>query len=192
MSIFSKKTTDQKAEQKAQKKQRKEEIARRDEVIRGHLGKMEKISNTITTTSAAEAMDNKETVITSMTGQYDGKNACMVCTDRRIIIAYGIGAGTIELPYTDIDRVDTGRRFSGSWVTLHNGSQATTLGKSSASDEKVQKVKNAVREQQETSSEGSAPSVPSVGDLTKLAELHAAGVLTDAEFTAAKAKALGL
>jgi hypothetical protein len=52
----------------------------------------------------------------------------------------------------------------------------------------VEQAINAVHTPQSVTQAQPAPMV----DLAKLAELHAAGVLTDAEFTAAKAKALGI
>lgn len=190
MNIFSKTTPEQKAAKKAEKKQHQELIAARETAINATLGKMEKLNHLIVITSAAEALTDDETILTAMTGEYDGKSACMVLTDHRIVITFGIAAGTVELPYADVDRVDVGRKFSGSWVALHNGSQTTTVNKSSASDAKYQDVKRIVREQQETTG-GSAPAVDA-DQLSKLADLHASGVLTDKEFTAAKAKALGL
>jgi hypothetical protein len=190
MSIFSKTDPQEKAAKKAEKKRRQEIITARETAINNTLGKVEKLNHIITITSAAEALTDDETVLTAMTGDYSGKNACMVLTDHRIIIAYGIGAGIVELPYTDIDRVDVGRKLNGSWVAFHNAGQTTTVNKSTASDKKCEEVKRVVRDQQQTTV-GSVPTVDA-DQLSKLAELHASGVLTDEEFTAAKAKALGL
>lgn len=87
MNIFSKTTPEQKAAKKAEKKQRQETIATRETAINATLGKMEKLNHLIVITSAAEALTDDETVLTAMTGDYSGKNACMVLTDHRIIIA---------------------------------------------------------------------------------------------------------
>ncbi|MBK4145376.1 hypothetical protein GWP26_02195 [Corynebacterium macginleyi] len=55
----------------------------------------------------------------------------------------------------------------------------------------VSAARRAIKQLSEPSTTETANGV-GVGDLTKLAELHAAGVLTDEEFASAKAKALGL
>ncbi|HJE84070.1 MAG TPA: SHOCT domain-containing protein [Corynebacterium amycolatum] len=189
MSIFNK-NPEQKAAKKADKKARKAIVAAHSEAITSALGKSELLSSMIVIGTAAETIKDTETIITAMTGEHRSKNACMVLTDERIIITYGVGAGTVELPYNDIDRVDTGRKFSGAWVELHNGSQTTELKKSLTKDSKLDDVKRIVREQQGRGAE--APASSGVADLAKLAELHASGVLTDEEFSAAKAKALGI
>ena len=62
-----------------------------------------------------------------------------------------------------------------------------------ATDEAKAVVSAARRALEQVSAPSSAPeSSGSLDDLQKLADLHDAGVLTDEEFAAAKAKALGL
>lgn len=55
----------------------------------------------------------------------------------------------------------------------------------------VSAARRAIKQLSEPSTTETANGV-AVDDLTKLAELHVAGVLTDEEFASAKAKALGL
>ena len=190
MSIFNKTTPEQKAAKKAEKQARKATVAANSEAINNALSTMEKLNCLTVIGTAAETVNDTETIITAMTGEHRGKNACMVLTDQRIVITFGFAAGTVELPYSDIDRVDVGRKFSGAWVELHNGSQTTEVKKSTAKDSKLDEVKRVVREQQSKHSD--APESSGVADLSKRADLPAAGVLTDEEFSAAKAKALGI
>lgn len=194
MSLFSRKTPEEKAAAKQERKDlRAAADARRDRVL-DHLTKLERTTYYGPAHNAAQLLADDETILLAATGEEDGsdKKACIVCTDRRIIIGTaGLSAGQIDLPYDGIDKVDVGSTLRGGWVTLHNGSQKTRVEKSVSSN--IQEIRQIVRDHQVSAPEDPASSVgPGVEDLAKLADLHAAGVLTDDEFTAAKAKALGL
>lgn len=188
MSLF-KKSPDE----KAAKQQRKKTLERRQEEINAHLGRLEKAIGgiAIAVNSVAEVLYDDEKVITATTGKCEGKYACLACTDQRIVVAYGVLTGRIELPYDDIDRVDTGRKFSGSWISLHNSLQQTKIEKSQASDERMHEIKDTIRAQQ-AASPASPGAVSDTSQIARLSELHESGALTDEEFSAAKAKILGL
>lgn len=188
MALFSRKTPEEKATQKAEKTGRD---AKRKSLA-DSLTRTERMTHGSAINVTADEISLDETLIFSATGELDDQDAkaVLVATDQRIIIGWmkGLSIGHTEIRYSDIDQIDVGTKLSGKWVTLRHGSHSTTLEKSVSKN--LDDLKHVVRDQQSTAT---APSDPSgVSDLAKLAELHAAGVLTDDEFTAAKAKALGL
>lgn len=155
------------------------------------LSKVERISNAGAIHLAALELKDSETVEYAATGEFEGKGSCLLLTNERIVICGQKGASTAKhvLQYSNVDRVDVGMGLGGSSVSFFHGSEESRFEKSAhgALDE----VRNIVETHRAT---GNAPAAGGVGveDLAKLAELHAAGVLTDEEFAAAKAKALGL
>ena len=78
----------------------------------------------------------------------------------------------------------------------HVGAKSAQKGQAAAQQEAAQNAQIAELQAQQTAA--AAPAAPAVDDndpmvkVQKLAELHAAGTLTDEEFAAAKAKALGI
>lgn len=136
-----------------------------------------------------------EDVLMMAAGQVDKHMALIIVTTRRIITkdkgAFDTAAREI-LP-KHITSISTGSKMTGEWLGLTvSGSEvkftALQHGRGGQIAEHIRKLRDAA--------DAPAPAASTVGpgvdDLGKLAELHAAGVLSDEEFTAAKAKALGL
>lgn len=196
MSLFSRKTAEEKAAKKALKA---ETSAKRDTILQ-LFSKTERFSYSGSIIVAADELRDGEIVHFAATGKHkdQGADAALLATDQRIIIGWmkGVSMGTTEIRYADLDQIDVGIKLSGAWATLRHQSHSTTLEKSVTKN--LEKLKTVVRERQDylTSQQDPKRTSPhsenSTNQLEKLAELHAEGVLTDEEFTAAKAKALGL
>lgn len=188
MAPFSRKIPEEKATQKAEKTGRD---AKRKSLA-DSLTRTERMTHGSAINVTADEISLDETLTFLATGELDDHDAkaVLAATDQRIIIGWmkGLSIGHTEIRYSGIDQIDVGTKLSGKWVTLRHGSHSTTLEKSVSKN--LDDLKRVVREQQ------AIPAAPAdtsdVSNLAKLAERHAAGVLTDDEFTAAKAKALGL
>lgn len=128
--------------------------------------------------------------------------AVIVLTTTRVLIKdRGLAETAMrEIDPTQITSITTGKKLKGESVEL-------TVSGSSISIEGMMhgrgtELANAIRDLKASSTSAAAPvafaapaaaaPVDAVEQVAKLAELHAAGVLTDEEFAAAKAKALGL
>lgn len=188
MAFFGRKSGEEKAEAKAAKQAR--DLKRK--AVAGMVSKVEQLNYGSALNVVSDEVRLDEEALFVATGELDSEDAkaALVATDTRIVIGWmkGLSVGTVEIPYADIDQIDTGTKLSGTWVTLHHGSHARTLEKSGTKD--LEKLKQVVRDHQATSTPAQSPGASM--SLEKLAELHAAGILTDEEFSAAKAKALGL
>lgn len=193
MALFSRKSD----EEKIQKKQLKEARDRKRKAIAAMVRGSERLSSAYPLNVVSDEVRLDEEALFVATGTLDSEdaNAALVATNERIIIGWmkGVSFGHLEIRYSDIDQIDVGMKLSGSWVTLHHGSHKRTLEKSVTKD--LENLKQVVRDQQEKLT--ATPSAPgpessSLDDLSKLADLHKQGILTDDEFAAAKAKALGL
>lgn len=130
-------------------------------------------------------------------GANNDRICAIILTDQRVLLK---DKGFIEHSTKEIDpravtSISTGKKISGESVSLTvSGSELEITGmphgRGSEFVERLRKLRD----------EANAPAVsspaPTTDDgldkLQKLADLHAAGVLTDEEFAAAKAKALGL
>lgn len=144
---------------------------------------------------AAMEVKDGEIVEYAAVGEYEDRAACLVLTNERIIICAlkGLKYSKHVLNYEHVDRVDVGLTLKGSSVTFYHGSEKTEMANSAHGEldeiREIVKTHRTTQKQAESSaSSGAAP----VQDIEKLAQLHAAGILTDEEFSAAKAKALGL
>ena len=159
------------------------------EQINPLLKRVETVANAAAIHTAALELHDGENVEYASTGEYHDSKACLLLTNERIIIASasGLSQGKDIIDYSSVDRVEVGIGLKGSWVALHYGSTSAKLEKSAhgALDE----IRDIVSKHKKASS--SAPGTD-LDQLAKLAELHSDGVLTDEEFAAAKAKALGL
>lgn len=162
--------------------------------IEALLGTREKVASGGAIKEAAQELRPSETPLFAATGFFNDLIACLVCTDQRIVI--GAKSGLTDravhvLDYATIDRVDVGSSMKGHSVTMFHGSQESKLDRSP--NKELAKIRDIVTSQRGamTPAAATAPA-DSVEQLAKLAELHAAGVLTDDEFAAAKAKALGI
>lgn len=193
MAIFGRKTD----EEKAEKKHLKEARDRKRKAIAAMVKGSERLSYGSALNVAADEVRLDEDALFVATGTLDSEdsNAALVATNERIIIGWlkGLSLGHVEIRYSDVDQIDVGMKLTGSWVTLRHGSHEQTLKKSATKD--LENLKQVVRDQQAKSTSTSpAPTTESSGldDLAKIADLHRQGILTDEEFAAAKAKALGL
>lgn len=193
MALFSRKSD----EEKIQKKQLKEARDRKRKAIAAMVRGSERLSHAYPLNIVSDEVRLDEEALFVATGTLDSEdaNAALVATNERIIIGWmkGVSFGHLEIRYSDIDQIDVGMKLSGSWVALHHGSHKRTLEKSVTKD--LENLKQVVRDQQQklaATPPAPAPESSSLDDLSKLADLHKQGILTDDEFAAAKAKALGL
>lgn len=207
MALFGRKTAEEREADKIAKQEARttKKDARQADTERNHANKKAisehlhgstKMGSAIILVHAADLVREGEEVLFAAGGEEDGSDskAILVATDQRIIVSTSkkMTFGQIELPYAKIDRIDVGRTWRGAWVTLFAGSQETRIEKAV---EDLEPLKDIVRERQaatDTASTPTAPAVSSAEEVKKLAELHAQGILSDDEFAAAKAKALGL
>lgn len=160
---------------------------------------IKRFSNMVGREQVLGELRSGETVAIAISGLLVGKQQTIVATDRRIImlessnLGFSGGSRTISLDKISSVSVKTGFAFADVLITTSN------------EEIKIEKTVNAeavsfvdvVRDLLDAPSEPAhdAPAVSQgmdVDSLQKLAELHAQGILTDEEFAAAKAKALGL
>lgn len=189
MALFSRKSP----EEKAAKQEEKAVLEGKRKALADRVSRIERLNNGSAINVAADEIRDDEVIHFAATGELDNQDAkaALAATDQRIIIGWmkGFNLGHAEIRYEDIDQIDTGSKLNGTWATLRHGSHSTTLEKSATKN--LDHLRNIVRERQGIPTQ--APESSSATDqLSKLAELHAAGVLTDDEFAAAKAKALGM
>ncbi|OUJ22364.1 PH domain-containing protein [Corynebacterium kefirresidentii] len=138
-----------------------------------------------------------ETVIAATQGLSLSKTSIIAATDRRVLLVkadtFGFDSGDRSISLEKISSVSTSRGLAFASIELTTSNEEI----------KVEKVANNeadgfVRELRARLDSASEPvnvspvASDNLDQLTKLADLHAAGVLTDEEFAAAKAKALGL
>jgi len=78
----------------------------------------------------------------------------------------------------------------------HMGAKSAQRSQAAAQQEAVQNAQIAELQAQQAAAAATPAAAPAQDDpmaeITKLAQMHAAGILTDDEFAAAKAKALGI
>ena len=78
----------------------------------------------------------------------------------------------------------------------HMGAKSAQRGQAAAQQEAAQSAQIAELQAQQAAAAAPPAAAPAQDDplaeITKLAQMHAAGILTDEEFAAAKAKALGI
>lgn len=143
-----------------------------------------------------DALEPSERIVVATHGFRDGKATVLTVTDRRILVISGetLGWDTASQSIS-LDKVSSISEKTG-WalgsIRISTSNDEIEVEKV-ATDEAKAVVSAARRALEQVSAPSSAPeSSGSLDDLQKLADLHAAGVLTDEEFAAAKAKALGL
>lgn len=173
-------------------------------IIQKHLPALERNSCLTAVSQAGMVLrDDEEILFAAVAKEADLDVGCvLVATVDRIFIAYNktLNFAHTELLYSAIDRIDVGRNLRGAWINLWSNAQMIQLEKCTRDFEELQDI---VRERQTAGAQDAATSpsqaaaVPSDLDtgmeqIKKLADLHAQGILSDEEFAAAKAKALGL
>ena len=143
-----------------------------------------------------DALEPTERIVVATQGRYDGKLAVLTVTDKRIMVISSDVIGpqgaskTIALDKVSSISEKTGLTLGSIRISTSNDEIEV---EKVATDEAKAVVAAARRALEQISAPSSAPEPSgSLDDLQKLADLHAAGVLTDEEFAAAKAKALGL
>lgn len=145
-----------------------------------------------------DALEPTERIVVATQGRYDGKLAVLTVTEKRILVVSSDVIGpqgaskTIALNKVSSISEETGLTLGSIRISTSNDEievEKVTTNEAKA----VVSVTRSLLGQTSaplSSSEGNAG--VGVDDLQKLADLHATGVLTDEEFAAAKAKALGL
>lgn len=136
-----------------------------------------------------------EDVLQMVTGSVDGKVALIIITSRRILTKDkgAFDTASREILPQHVTSISTGRKLGNDWLNLTVSGQTVKFSSMRAgrSDQLAEHIRR-LRDSATTPAAPAGPTGPGVEDLGRLAELHAAGVLTDEEFSAAKAKALGL
>jgi len=141
------------------------------------------------------AVHSDEVIVAATQGLELKKTSIVVATQKRILLlekdtlGFSSGSRTIALDKISSITASKGMLFGGIVITTSNEEIKVEKVVGDEVDAFVGAVRNAL-ETPTTSTPASSSS--DLDQLTKLAELHAAGILTDDEFAAAKAKALGL
>lgn len=163
------------------------------------MAKSERFFGSMELANLVNEMTPGEAVQMMASCNIDGNAGLIVLTDRRILAKdrKAWSASTREIQPKSITSISTGKKLTGETLTLTVSNadvEVTTLqhGRGKQLADRIRKMMAV------PTSSASAPAAPqsqsggAADELMKLAELHAAGVLTDEEFTAAKARALDL
>lgn len=141
-----------------------------------------------------DELHDAETVLAIIAGGYKDSTGIAAATDRRVLFIgkLGFSRTTEDFPYERISSVEASSGMALGSVTVYVSSQKAEIKNVSKQDAKS--FADLVRAHIGPSSApvAAAPAVSAADQIEKLAELHAQGVLSEAEFAAAKAKALGL
>ena len=151
----------------------------------------------------AEVLQPGEEIVEVGTGNYEGHLGLVAVTTGRVVFA-GRKVGSLlkatkneTFDYSRIQSVDVAANLLAATLTV---SGAGPLAVVSAMNPPVaRRIADAIRSRLgrpspppvATAPPIAAPPVSVAGEIDRLAELHRSGALTDAEFTAAKAKLLG-
>lgn len=169
------------------KKQDEVLIKERQSALLEHLPKLLRRRYIMAARVAGAQLKDGEAYNHLIAGELNGIRTFVIPTDSRILIAglSGIKSTVHELRYEDISEVGA----EGATLILRDGSHTVELKRciTPTMKEVTEEIHARAEELRQTPSTSSG-----VSEIEKLAELHAAGVLTDEEFAAAKAKALGL
>ena len=129
--------------------------------------------------------------IAVLTSSQDGFNALMVITDNLVIIVAALGwkgrnVRSAVIPYTQIDGVESDGRGVSEILISHAGGQLLLSKEREVAATIVEELRSRA-----LSTRAPAPSEPDPLELlARLAELRDAGVVTEEEFAAKKAKLL--
>lgn len=179
------------------------ETALYDHGIREALAKTDRSAKFFGKASLSNLIDDMqpgEHVMMLTSGNLDKLVGIIVLTNQRILVKSTslTVTETKEIAPKVISSISTGKKMTGETIKLTvSGTNieisALPHGRGVELASMIRQAQNADT-QTATATPAPAPAPASEGldHLTKLAELHAAGVLTDEEFSAAKAKALGL
>lgn len=183
MGIF-KKDKDKKVDDK---KAQEALIKERQSALLEHLPKLIRRRYIMAARVGGAQLKDGETYTHLIAGELNGIRTFIIPTDNRILIAglSGIKSTVRELRYEDVSEVGA----DGGAFILRHGSHTIELKRcvSNTMKEVIEEIRSRSQETRRSSNVGIG-----ISEVERLAELHSAGVLTDEEFAAAKAKALGL
>ena len=138
-----------------------------------------------------------ERIVVATHGFHDDKPTILAVTDQRIIMISGkvIGWDTASqtIALDKVSSISEKAGFALGAIRISTSNDEIEIEKVATNE--VKAVVSAARRAMASKPSEKAPTPPpadSVGELKRLAELHAAGVLTDDEFSAAKARILGI
>lgn len=147
----------------------------------------------------SELMPGEE-IIAATTGFLDKKPTVLAATNRRIIMIakdiVGWEGATQTIPFDKISGVSEKSGFATGAIRITTSNDDITVD--TIANDELKAFVSAVRRTMSAPADSPAPVQPAASsggnaeELKNLAELHAAGVLTDEEFTAAKARILGI
>lgn len=181
---FFKKDKDNKADDK---KAQEALIKERQAALLEHLPKLLRRRYIMAGRVAGAQLKDDESYTHPMAGELNGIRTFIIPTDRRILIAglSGIKSTVRELRYEDISEVGA----EGATLVLRDGSHTIELKRCITPT--MKEVTEGIRSRSQETRQASNAAI-GISEVERLAKLHADGALTDEEFAAAKAKALGL
>ncbi|MHB2253175.1 SHOCT domain-containing protein [Corynebacterium aurimucosum] len=170
------------------RKQNEALIKERQSALLEHLPKLLRRRYIMAARVAGAQLKDGEAYNHLIAGELNGIRTFIIPTDSRILIAglSGVKSTVRELRYEDVSEVGT----EGATLILRDGSHTIELKRCITPT--MKEVSEEIRSRAEELRRQAPSASSGVSEIEKLAELHAAGVLTDEEFAAAKAKALGL
>lgn len=145
---------------------------------------------------ALDFLYRDERVLAAVQGARFSKREYVVATDRRVFFlekeVAGFESGSQSIPVEKVTSVAARRGIVFADLTITTSNEEIKIEKVELSE--ADAFARVLRDRLDNGHTGKQQSTPPGGidQLTKLAELHAAGMLTDEEFAAAKAKALGI
>lgn len=146
--------------------------------------------------SILNKLDPHETVIAATQGFTLKKSIYLAATNRHVMllesdsIGFDSSVQTIPLDKISSLKADRGRLMGEVKITTSNEEIAVEKVFGDEAQSFVNALNQYLNRPADTPAQAEASS--GVNDLAKLADLHKQGILTDAEFSAAKAKALGI
>lgn len=143
-------------------------------------------------------LHNDEDVVAATQGLELKKTSIIVATQKRILFlekgTFGLSSGNRTISLDKVSSITASKGMMFGTIEITTSNEEIKIEKVVGSE--VDAFVSAVRDVMDNPIPTSPPAADNVtgrlDQLTKLAELHAAGILTDDEFSAAKAKALGL
>ena len=165
------------------------------EVI-ANMDKSAKFFASLEINNLIEDMRSGERVLFMTSGVANDRTCAIILTNQRVLLKdKGImNHSTKEIDPRAVTSISTGKKLTGESVALTvSGSELEISTMPHGRGTEFAERLRVLRDEANAPTPAPAPTaVDGLGQLQKLAELHAAGVLTDEEFAAAKAKALGL
>lgn len=143
-----------------------------------------------------DAIDSDETVTGVAMGDVGKDPVYLLATDRNVRVLYvtAMGTGDQIIPLSKISSVEAKSGMVNASVKISTSNADIEVEKMPERHGKAtaDAIKRSISAAATSVHQQPAATAPSIGDIAQLSELHASGVLTDEEFSAAKAKALGL